>query len=525
MAHGPSGFRTSPPGLQSLLRCWEPKLRVLAHRLSIKGAPDELPTMKFLLIVLALLGAVLCAPDTPDADAFYSPPAGWEQKAPGAILKTRTIEPGIVQYLKWNLTGYQLLYRTTAMDDAPSHTVTTVLVPSKAQKDKLLLIAPYIDADGPQCAPSYTVQYGAHLDTNLLVTIQDFVWTAMANQGWILTVPDQLGPMNAFGAGRLEGRMLLDGARATLQFQELGLQKNTSVVGYGYSGGGLSGGWAASLHAKYAPELNVAGWVLGGMPANMSALMHHLDGGIWSGFVIGGLAGLMNGYAALRRALTPRLTKEGRSAIHYANTHCSLAISARYPLQKVQSDKYARNGTHLLSFSPLDAVVASLTMGMQPDETPRAPVFYFHARHDDIIPYSAAAQAAKRWSSHGAHVKMLTFSGLFLSHTGMGALHVPYVLREIRERFRRVPVPPGLTTETLANPLLDPHVPLEGIKEIWGALTSLFASQIGARDKLVSDGWLAANSTRRALLAPHLKLSRNGRTGKAHGGVDAARQA
>ena len=228
--------------------------------------------MKLLLVFLALVSAVLCAPSTPRKDPFYEPPHGWEKKEPGTILKSRTIQPGVFQYLKYDMTAYQLLYRTTALDE-PSHTVTTVLVPQHAEKDKLVLVAPYVDADGPECAPSYTVQAGSQLKVDLIGSIQTLLWTALLNEGWIVTVPDHLGPMNAFAAGRLEAHMLLDGARATLQYSKLGLHEHTKVVGYGYSGGGISGGWAASLQQKYAPNLNIVGWVLGGMPANIHKLI------------------------------------------------------------------------------------------------------------------------------------------------------------------------------------------------------------------------------------------------------------
>ena len=41
--------------------------------------------------------------------------------------------------------------------------------------------------------------------------------------------------------------MAIDGILATLNLKELCLSKDTKVIGYGYSGGSIATGWAASL--------------------------------------------------------------------------------------------------------------------------------------------------------------------------------------------------------------------------------------------------------------------------------------
>jgi hypothetical protein len=76
---------------------------------------------------------------------------------------------------------------------------------------------------------------------NLIVTVESFlVYSALAQgksspryplypcsffgtAGWTITIQDYEGPNAAFIAGRLEGRGVLDGIRATLQFPKLGL--------------------------------------------------------------------------------------------------------------------------------------------------------------------------------------------------------------------------------------------------------------------------------------------------------------
>lgn len=40
----------------------------------------------------------------------------------------------------------------------------------------------------------------------------------------------------------------------------------------------FSTGWAAALHATYAPELNIKGWAFGGTPANVSSTLVQVEG-------------------------------------------------------------------------------------------------------------------------------------------------------------------------------------------------------------------------------------------------------
>lgn len=48
-------------------------------------------------------------PKRPSQDPFYTPPAGFEDRAPGTILRSRA-QPGILPV--YHAASYQLLYRT-----------------------------------------------------------------------------------------------------------------------------------------------------------------------------------------------------------------------------------------------------------------------------------------------------------------------------------------------------------------------------------------------------------------------------
>lgn len=54
---------------------------------------------------------------------------------------------------------------------------------------------------------------------------------AALEQGWIVIVPDYLGPHSAFLANRLSGQAILDGIRATLNSADLtGIQDPTITM-------------------------------------------------------------------------------------------------------------------------------------------------------------------------------------------------------------------------------------------------------------------------------------------------------
>ena len=202
-------------------------------------------------------------PPSPIYDSFYVPKKGWDETKPGTVLASRNIQAGFTKTQKINLDGaYQLLYRTSGVDDkSPSYSVTTVLVPKNARPNKLVLIMAYEDSNFVECAPSYKIQLGAPLETNPIQTVEELMWTSVLNDGWTVTIPDHQGPLSAFSSSFIHGHASLDAIRATLNFEQLKLDPKSAVVGMGYSGGAIAGGWAASLLGSYATELNVVGSV------------------------------------------------------------------------------------------------------------------------------------------------------------------------------------------------------------------------------------------------------------------------
>jgi len=389
--------------------------------------------LPLLLCLLVSLTSVLGAPE-----AFFRPPAGWREKRPGEVLRSRTVHPQLFDKGPVNVTAHQVLYRTsgTAPSEA-SHTVTTVLVPEQPLKDQLVLFAPEEDSVSATCAPSAMV-------ASPWEGVSEFVadsLTELLKRGYTVTMPDFEGPNSAFGAGRLGGHMSLDGVRATLAAGVAPLSKQSKVVGYGYSGGSQAVGWAAVLHRRYAPELNVAGWAMGGSIVDLGALMHYQDGGAYAGFALANVAGLSNAYPQIARSLQHRKTAEAEELFQYVSKHCKSSIKSRLEYTDIQSDKYFRNGSILFYEAPFVRVHREQVMGAAPHETPAAPVLMHHALRDQIVPYGPAKRAAERWAAWGANVTFNTNPDPGVTHTIEKTKSFPEVLSFVGDRFKGVPFP------------------------------------------------------------------------------------
>jgi hypothetical protein len=261
----------------------------------------------------------------PDQDAFYQPAAGYEVKAPGAVLKKRDVTVtglGIPLPVK----AFQLQTRSADAKDRPITVVSTVIVPLTPYLGSrpLLSYQPATDSLGDQCNPSYTLRTGLEKEIPLLAL-------GLA-KGWAVVVTDYQGPRDAYGAGRMEGHAVLDGVRATLASPESGLSSTTKVGLWGYSGGALATGWAAELQSSYAPELHVAGVASGGTPADLGAAGRQMDGGPFSGLFLAAAIGVSREYPELLGIFNAK----GKQLIQQMDDLC-VTDEALYAFQSCQA--------------------------------------------------------------------------------------------------------------------------------------------------------------------------------------------
>lgn len=432
--------------------------------------------------------AQLVSIPTPPNDPFYMPPSGWRDAKPGDILRSRKVSTALLQIDKQNIqAAYQLLFRTTGTyESEPLTSVTTVVIPHNPKRNKLVNYNTYIDAVGEKCVPSYTFREGGEFGTDLAATYQQLFISVLMNRGYIVNTPDYQGPNRGFAVGPMEGRISIDSVRAALNFERVGLAKNTKVVSHGFSGGAICSGWVAAQHATYAPEINFGGFSMGGTPTNVTGTLQYLDGGFFSGVVVTGIAGLMYSYPKLLPIISRRLTSMGRDAIEFTRSQCFLTVILRYPMQRIlSSNQYVEDGMDAINDPTVHDVVKDLVMGKDKKLTPKAPVYIWHGEHDEAIPYKDAATTAHAWADHGADVHLERYTDLNIGHITSELLNLPGVVRFVEARMADNSFPKGLTIETIGMPLDKPGAVGEDINEAMGAIWDILGREIGMGDSLL----------------------------------------
>lgn len=230
---------------------------------------------------LVLSPAHADASTTPRNDPFYrydagnpTAPAGTQH---GDVIDSRTVNTTLTDVMSllsgsgktFPATATQLLYRTQNEQGDPSQTVTTVIKPAGVSRGVVAYLSFY-DGLGDTCDPSYTLHTGS-------VGQEDAVIGTLLESGYTVTVPDFEGETLDWAAGHEAGWATLDAVKATET--KLGLPAATTPVGLmGYSGGSIAGDWASELAHDYAPQLDLVGTAIGGVPAKLDDVMRYVDG-------------------------------------------------------------------------------------------------------------------------------------------------------------------------------------------------------------------------------------------------------
>ncbi len=239
--------------------------------------------------LLAGAGVAVAAPTRPTADPFYRWTGSLTNLAPGAVLRTRSVEVNgggtSAPYA-----GLEVLYRTTDQLGQPSATVATVIKPAASLGVKLLSYQTFYDGVADTCRPSYTLQNGSGSPG-----LEEGLMLPYLNQGYTIVTSDYEGETDDFGAGRESGQGTLDAIRAAEHVLGVGSEAPVGLIGY--SGGSIASEWASELQPSYAPELHLIGVAEGGIPVDFTHTLHYIDGSSdWAGAIPAVGIGLARAY-------------------------------------------------------------------------------------------------------------------------------------------------------------------------------------------------------------------------------------
>ncbi|KAK0520893.1 hypothetical protein OC834_002350 [Tilletia horrida] len=324
---------------------------------------------------------------SPVVDPFYQPPAGFESKANGAVLRSRNMTSYKISN---SAAAYQILYKTTNAEGNADATVATFVVPaSPVSPAKLVSLTQPEDAAAPICAPSYQISKSSGGSTGLEPYLK---------QGFYGLVPDHEGSASAAFVGRVEGPAGLDALRAAIKFQKLNV--NTTEIGLtGYSGGAHAAGWAAQLASSYAPELKIVGAAIGGTPVDPKNLLLHLTKSIYAGLGAVGVVGFYNAYSDLRAYIDKYATPRGATLLKKGRTDvCLLEAVTGYAFLDVLS---LINRTDPLNEEPAATRLAQNVLGGD-GSVSLVPTYIYHGKDDDIVSRPDADAYVKQQCAKGA---------------------------------------------------------------------------------------------------------------------------
>ncbi|KAL4922411.1 secretory lipase-domain-containing protein [Aspergillus aurantiobrunneus] len=394
-------------------------------------------------------------PLTPGEDPFYTPPAGWESAAPGSILRHRTPPFPIAAFglAEVNLdASHQILYRTTDSFGEPITTVTSVLVPHNADYTKVVSYQVAQDAADPNCSPSFAIQQFADAGEALALVMPQLEYLFMSsalNKGFVVIIPDHLGPRSAFLANSLSGQAVLDNVRAALASTDFtSISPQATVVLWGYSGGSLASGFAAELQPSYAPELNIAGAALGGTVPKILPVIESSNKGIFTGLIPAGIQGLANEYPEaqqlIREGIRPNKWAEFNKTQH-------LCLTGNI-IEYLGDDVYSYVNDPDLFTTPLATqLMDENAMGQR---TPEIPLLIYKAVNDQISPINDTDDLYDTYCGNGASVEYVR--DLLSEHALLTITGAPDAFMWLTDRLNGVPVDQGCSKTTQLTGLQDP---------------------------------------------------------------------
>ncbi len=446
-----------------------------------------LVTMAFAMAAVLLAGAVTPTQATaiplPHEDSFYQPPEGFEAQEPGAILRSREVRLAALTVLPVNVRAWQLLYRTTDLNEQPTAAVTTVVLPALADPNRsrpLVSLQFYYDSANLDCSPSFVLQQGAglaglegiHSQSELLGL------AALISQGWAVSIPDYEGVNGHLTVPKEPGYMTLDGVRAAERFEPLGLDgANTPVAFWGYSGGGMGSGWAAEMQPTYAPELNVKGIALGAPTSDVVSLLH-VNGSMFSSLIGIGISSLRKAYPKFREASDRYLKPEGRALMDQTERQCL----PRNALTQMFVD-YGRLLTipipDFLAVPEIKEVFDSTVLGRN---IPTAPIFLYQGVFDEAVPVWTNDRLSQQWCAGGASV--LYKRDHLSEHLSLPSLGMADTLNWLKARLApNAPDQFGCRTENVVSMLADFNALLTQIEINLNATFGALGFPIGPRER------------------------------------------
>ncbi|MGI8679627.1 MAG: lipase family protein [Jatrophihabitans sp.] len=252
--------------------------------------------------------------------------------------------------------------------------------------------------------------------------------------GYTVVIPDYEGPHQEWTAGIEAGRGTLDGIRAAENFPPLGLPGAGTRVGMlGYSGGSQATEFAAELAPNYAPELNLVGAALGGLPVNIAHIAANVNGGIFAGIYFAAAFGIARAYPQIN--IDSLLNSNGKKLEQDIGGMCITQFAPTYAFQRIE--QYTNNGLDPLSLPVIQQVAAADQMGVI--GAPKIPMQVYMATHDGLVVNADVDSLVAKYCAAGTKIQYLKYP--LAEHISAAIEGLPAALTYIQGRFAGLPAP------------------------------------------------------------------------------------
>ncbi|SUD49323.1 Secretory lipase [Nocardia otitidiscaviarum] len=386
---------------------------------------------KLMILVMTVLSiGALASPSgasplypTPDPDPFYHAPDDLADKQPGDVVRLRRIDSG--PYVGTDM--WQVAFRSTNSGGDPIMGVTTVLLPRGVANPPLVSYQALINSLGAQCNPSRSLFNGE---------LQDAVGAMLPiGRGWAISLPDYLGPHVAYGAAKLGGMVTLDSVKAVRQATELGLG-SVPVVLAGYSGGGMATAWAGALQPTYAPDLQLAAVVAGGIPADLRemALALGFDPHPGFGLAFAAAMGLEREYPK-RLPVSDQLNENGLWFRDFTKDACRRFLLFHGVSRNAEQLAASKD---MMNSPEAHAVLRENSLRYH-DGIPTVPTFFWQGRFDTMTHFVPVAEVAERYCAAGVPLVFRPYD--IAEHLTTAVAGFPEAWDYVEARFRGDPVP------------------------------------------------------------------------------------
>lgn len=368
--------------------------------------------MHFLCLFLSFVACINAAAVRPlpvSADPFYEAPDNIDDYKLGDIMRTREAPHNIqALYINMNVKNvWQFLIRSEDSFGVPLPISSTIIEPYNADSSKLFSYQFAQDAALKNCSASYALQKG-QIEDPFYTQLEGVAMEWGVQKGWFVNVPDHEGPKGAFCVGPLAGKAALNSIRAALKTGNItGVDLDAKVVMWGYSGGTIPTGWAASMQPDYAPDLkeNLIGAAVGGWVVNVSATAEIVEGTLFAGLVPSAMEGIMAEYPHLRDSIYGELSNTHVELFKGARKMCIVPSLLDFFGSRffTRLYKWFKDGFGLLHKPDVLEVINAVSLGLSNNiSAPEIPFYIYHSKSDDVVPFPPAYKAYEKLCKLGA---------------------------------------------------------------------------------------------------------------------------